>query len=760
LPYIKQDLELHSESSDIQLKGGMTRVTEYVNQVQSCNLIGNTFKGFSHECVSKRGHVVVKSDQELRFLRHKEGCRTLRCSMAYCPKCEKEWTSDELALCHVVTKKRKSVPLYGSVVTDQSVTKMGFATVMREKNRLGKRFLSEVIYQSKFPSSKMEVADEVNVNYNVHSTSHVRTCFRQNGPECRYRFPKRSKKRTRIEIPDEEQDWFSIRGVCCKRRIVEIVPQRGKFDVCMNNYCPIVSETKLACNSNVSVIVNGVQAFYISKYASKDTQEEDTGEYEPMIRYVKERLLNTKFPDSNVSESMSRVIGACLAHNSKNVISATMAKFLINNTSRFGMSHTIYYVPLYQMKRILDSEQIMLKISRTAVPGADGPTIRHFIEGSSLHYLYRPNKLERISFLDLIVKYDVRRKKQGDDPEDILCFMDGHPGQEFQHIVERTTSVIPGIVNWEFVDTARFAGDLLDPDITTDPQAEDYCKTVLILCHPFRTKEDLMYEGSYVAKFRLLSKEIIDSYGVLLQNIQDIHNAIRCKRGRDELEKETEAFKGETNADDSENEEELDENERRYLEGLFANMTTFETIPENGYVIPNDSIPSLKIPSNLTLLELQNKGAHQCGYQNLCDFKYTGDDPVVVEVEEPEVREDSYQSTEKERYPKMSVQSLYRVLITTVRRKIDTAGHTSVPENGYVNIDESVNSEISQVEFKIEATGTVESMNLRAEQAHFDKDQRKSFLMMLSHFILTYIEEVEEHSVDSTLSNTSHYSTI
>jgi hypothetical protein len=84
-----------------------------------------------------------------------------------------------------------------------------------------------------------------------------------------------------------------------------------------------------------------------------------------------------------------------------------------------------------------------------------------------------------------------------------------------------------------------------------------------------------------------------------LQNIQDIRKSDRCKRGEDELEKETEAFKGEINADDSVNEEELDENERRYLEGLFANMTTFETIPENGYVIPNDSVPSLKIPSKL-----------------------------------------------------------------------------------------------------------------------------------------------------------------
>jgi hypothetical protein len=232
LPYIKQDLELHSESSVMELKASISRmsrnVTKYVNQVQSCNLIGNTFKGYSHKCVSKRAHVVVKSDQELRFLRHKEGCRTLRCSMAFCPKCEKEWTSDELALCYVVTKKQKSVPLYGLVVTDQSVSeqvdgsetslpsgsvrKKGFATVMGEKNRLGKCFLSEVIYQSKFPSSKTEVAGEVNVNYNVHSTSHARTCFRKNGPECRYRFPKEVKTELELKSQMKSRIGFQLEG--------------------------------------------------------------------------------------------------------------------------------------------------------------------------------------------------------------------------------------------------------------------------------------------------------------------------------------------------------------------------------------------------------------------------------------------------------------------------------------------------------------------------------------------------------------------
>ncbi len=229
------------------------------------------------------------------------------------------------------------------------------------------------------------------------------------------------------------------------------------------------------------------------------------------------------------------------------------------------------------MKRILESEQIMLKISASRISGTDGPTTHHFIEGSSLHYLYRPDLLESCTLNQFTIKYEVRNRKRYDDDEDLLTFKSGHPAQEIQYIVERTTSVIAGINNWEFIDTARFGGDLLDPNIVVDEQTEDYAKTVLILCHPFRTKEDLMYKGSYVLKFRLLAKKIYNTYGTMLQNIQDIRNAVRCRHQKDDLEATTEAFKSETNEDNSKNEEDLDENKRQHLDVLYTNMTYFDS---------------------------------------------------------------------------------------------------------------------------------------------------------------------------------------
>ena len=276
-----------------------------------------------------------------------------------------------------------------------------------------------------------------------------------------------------------------------------------------------------------------------------------------------------------------------------------------------------------------------------------------------------------------------------------------------------------------------------------DFQAEDYAQTVLVLCLPFRTKTDLMHEGSYVSKFRLVSKDISNTYGTLLQNIQDIRNAVRCKCHKDELERETEAFRSETNPDDSENEDELDDNERQYLDGLFANMTSLDDTDVNQNAAPPDiNDPSLKIPTNFSLHELQNKGAHKCGYKNFSDFKYSGDDPLLIEIEEEQLCQNSspYSSTERE-YPQISVESMQRVLITTVQRKVDKSTtstvtdeisvttaesvnkSTTVSDEISVTTAESVNLESTKTKFKMEATGTVESMKLRAKQVHFDNNQ-------------------------------------
>ena len=176
--------------------------------------------------------------------------------------------------------------------------------------------MKELIYrvhdlkQKNFP-----LGPAVNATQNCHSSFHVRTCFRKGNKECHYRFPQHpNAKRTRIEVPEEPEDWYDDTGRPYKKRIIEVVPKRSEFDIMMNTYSPVISDSYIACNTNVKFISNGVQAFYITKYSSKNTQKDDASEYEPIIKYVEGRLISLKF-DTDRSEALSRIIGASLAHN-------------------------------------------------------------------------------------------------------------------------------------------------------------------------------------------------------------------------------------------------------------------------------------------------------------------------------------------------------------------------------------------------------------------------------------------------------------
>jgi hypothetical protein len=352
----------------------------YIDKTQSCFINGDEVSGLKCECssTSKRMDPEIQSNQMLRFLRHEEGCRVLEGGVAFCPKCDKTWTSNELSYNSGLQAQHELVVLREPNDLDE----------LKTSEKLQKMMAEEIVFRSKAHGNKTKIPHLANALYNNHSSLHVRTCFKEKCSECRYKFPKASNKRTRVEFSEEEYDWFSYRGSSKKRRMMDVVLKRGTFDVCSNTYCPAISNSKAACNTNVSGIVNGVQAFYMCKYASKNTQKEDCSDYEFMNRYVTKRLSKTNF-ETPGSEALSRVVGACLAHNSRNVISATMAKYLINNTSRFGLSHSVQHVPINELRNILNSVPIMLRLSQQ--PNSDGGEEKKrsnfFVEGPALQYL-------------------------------------------------------------------------------------------------------------------------------------------------------------------------------------------------------------------------------------------------------------------------------------------------------------------------------------------------------------------------------------
>ena len=537
------------------------KCTNYVDKVTSNFLIGDRLekKIITHtpNCSSSstKPIIIMKENQALRHVRHRDACRLYNGAIACCRICNTEFSSDDIALSvaikncfndetresfvinlngeqnnnvrndqHIINynseynypetmndnirnthnmvnyNSRYNYRVKENEIVDQTnilnydtLSKKSSDESIKELRKKQKYFLNEVIFQSKFPQHKNKVVDTiVNGLYNCHSTFHVRTCFSNDRYECRYLIPQQSRKRTAVVNFDEEDDWYLFTGKKNKRKRIEIVPKRGLYDVAMNNYCPLVSKTKIACNSNISIVTNGVQGFYCSKYTSKSTQEEDAKPYEKTIKYVQRRMLIQKFENTQ-SESMSRLTSASFAHNSKNVISSTLAKFLINNSSRFGYSHKFAYIPIRELKSIINSRAIDMVIQTCESTLSNGRTTTNaFLCGTALHYIYRPDELEDISSYEFYTEYEIVRRTSKTQKDSVIYELQkNHPGYKYLIVRNRVNNCIAGLNNWEFSDAICFEGDILDkmnePKDSIQMLVENYALTVLILAHPFQT---------------------------------------------------------------------------------------------------------------------------------------------------------------------------------------------------------------------------------------------------------------------------------
>ena len=723
---------------------------KHVDSIVSNKLISDRpLKLLDHPCKDIR-YVApcVQVNQVLRNIRHKEGCKAHRGSICYCPKCGFEWTSDDLAMNHA------TLYLFPTPRKSRQI---------RSDPKWNKKLLSEYVWDQRRPNKSQQGilkkrklnAMACNALYNNHSSFHVRTCFRENCPECRYRFPQLSSSKTKLDYSDHEVDWHNETGRAAKRRLIEVLPKRGKYDVCMNNFCPPISESKIHCNSNVAPIIGGVQAFYITKYSTKNNQKEEAQDYEPMAQFVQKRLAERKYQNDS-SEHLSRVIGASLAHNSKNVISATLAKFLINNPSRFQMSHTTNYVPVSELKSMLNSEQLMSFLSSTVVQeNQTQRVVKHFLTGTSYHYLKRPNLLEDVCLHDFCVKYEVhnnsyKHRKQGDEPEQFL-FTEDHPAYKYQHVKLRTAEVVAGITNWEFVDTKSFGGDILDMNPSqTNNQIEDYCLSVLVLFHPFRTINDLKCSGSHLQKLQEVWPNISEEKKIMLRNIQDIRNAARSRRDRyDPLEMETEAYHGETNSEDKEEQDDpdiIDEQFNAYLLSKCFTSDNYGTTdnPDSTPVVMDET----NKPVSLSLVALRDKGSYCCGYQNLANHKLPQLEEPFLEIEAPTNNTNQPTMVPKtiiEDSRSVSLEQLHRVILSAKKRKVggEIQSDQEQPNSTTNGSNTQPTNSADSLPTKVYANGKAKSLIQWSIQSGFDDDQRKAFCIIMSHFILTYFDDLK-----------------
>ena len=222
--------------------------------------------------------------------------------------------------------------------------------------------------------------------------------------------PDRPRKKACVRYVKQSNPWFAWNGTEKDQPIIEILPKRQDYDLFQNVSCKAISESKLTCNSNVSVITDGPVGQYQFKYILKSTQADDTAPY-ALVEYSIKSLAGRVHNDDK-KEASRRICRAAFAHSKGNVIGPAMASFLTRHSSRFYFSHHFQYCPVRDLGKALNNE----KVSSTVVYG--GGKSDHYLENYALHYLNRPLALENLSPRKFFEEYNVTVIRN--DPKKIL----------------------------------------------------------------------------------------------------------------------------------------------------------------------------------------------------------------------------------------------------------------------------------------------------------------------------------------------------
>ena len=330
--------DLHSSNTDKKLLAESTIIDIFDRSTSTKLLDKKTLPNriFTHEqpCTSTCGHARHKpkcvQPQQLREMRHQVGKKLHKGVIATCECCKHEYTLQHLVVAclaywnSVMSSHEFGVDCWFSPCTGCDVDEETVHVAGRKK-------LEELLFILSTPISDRypEVSEVItNAVRNLHGHNHNTQCFKK-GEECRYKLPALPIIKTIIEEIDKFEDWYDYLGNKSTYDVYDILAKRSEYDVFQNQACVAISLSKLGSNSNSQLCSGGLKAIYMTKYPTKDTQKEDESEYEKILHFCKRCLATRKF-EENCSEALSQAIGATLAHNSSNIVSAWLAKHLVN----------------------------------------------------------------------------------------------------------------------------------------------------------------------------------------------------------------------------------------------------------------------------------------------------------------------------------------------------------------------------------------------------------------------------------------------
>ena len=483
--------------SQTQRRQAKRKIIQNINHLSSTSFFYNTVSDyqashFPHDCnqhESRRKRPKIVNDEKLRELRHKHG----HPMFAYCPHCTKSWTNAELVEDYL--KNAVKVRNFQSYTDSNS----------------SRRLKSLCLEYQKSENDGFIRPEIVGAAYNIHI--HTFSCFGKDDSkkrkledmdlECRYRYPKRKKRKTCIEnATNEPCAWFSWTGKSENRVFKDVLLKRKGADAFVNESCTAISQSKFTCNTNIQVVTPGPLAQYGIKYTIKKTQEEDLEEYEKVENIVGNVLSKTKHKDNDRKEGIRKVLAATFAHHKESVIGAALALHITRNKSQFMFSHKTVWCPHRDFKSVLQTNKIKTSVRiHKKTP---------YFESHAMHYLCRPTELDHLSSKDFYEQYEVVSTHTYN--ANSLMYFDNsvyvHPSfnekykyKYYQGVKQQEYKYLVQVMQYDFPDTASFNGNIMNEEIEINYNMETYSELALLLLQPFCTIDNLLLDESYTKKF-------------------------------------------------------------------------------------------------------------------------------------------------------------------------------------------------------------------------------------------------------------------
>jgi Helitron helicase-like domain at N-terminus/PIF1-like helicase len=671
-------------------------------------------QSFPHACADARlqqhSYPIVVSNQELRYLRCK---RKHECVFAYCKYCNATWSQTDLVSSYL--QHHIKVPNIGLDY---------HSNIRRLKNKTTE-------FQYTTSSKTIAPTWMVDAAYNHHV--HAASCFKHKFDvhnksalceECRYRYPQIKRRKTILQnVTSDKQPWYLWNGTTSYRHIKEICPRRTEYNLFQNVCCPHIS---YSCNTNISFLLPGPVAQYCVSYTMKNTQKEETQEYELVRAAIEKILSKTKDDDTSGSIAIRRLMRTTFAHQSNNIVGAPMASYLTRNSSRFYFSHTFSWCPLRDLRKLICGEKIYANVTFTQYTA--------YFESLALNYVCRPRSLNNTSVFDFFTKYDVVRVTTK-NRDTLLHF---HNNSQFQHpsyntttkqfrqaIQEKKKYTLAKIYQHDFPDTATFGGDITNINTKINDYMEQYSMNVLLLFYPFRNKADLLLNNSYTEKLRKLVHDgtFTEPVFSFLQNLQDCKsNNLRNVLVGDELQRTTlQPDNNESSNTTYDNTNTFEEEQLLHFNEISQENDDLEDfLADEAYTEPNYN----DIPTEYTCSVLRSTGRHGCGFSKLPDFSTVtlpNTSNFVTSAAPSDEPFTNIQPPSQRPPPKREdlVSILFLNTAFQQRSFLDVTGQTDL-----VSV--------------LDPNGSAKSIVNWAEASTLDSNQQRAFEIMTSTFVLSY----------------------